>query len=166
MRNKSRRTMKYKSLAHLAIAAAVCLAYPEIASACGCGLGSVSLNTSQDSVNVYATAAAYMTGGCDADVTATITAPDMTTLSADDSTGSPPPPHTSASYSATVQKPFGTLYGTYSGSGTYFWTCDPATCFPSSGYASPPPPQSQLVRPTISVSGGTDIWYFGGETPS
>src|SRR2546425_1164308 len=22
------------------------------------------------------------------------------------------------------------------------------------------------VRPTISVSGGTDIWYFGGETPS
>jgi hypothetical protein len=123
--------MKYKLSAHLSIAVAVCLAYPEIASACGCS-GSTSFTMSGDDLNnVYATATMSLSGGgcTGGDVTATITAPDETTASAENGVGTPP-----TTYTTTATKAIGTLERDYSGLGTYSWSCDPAVCGnPSSG---------------------------------
>jgi hypothetical protein len=141
--------MNYKLLAHLAITAAVCLAYPEIASACGCGPGSTSFSMSQDAVDVYATATMSLGGlGCDGgDMTATITAPDSTTASAETAVNAD-----YSDYVVTATKAIGTLDGTYSGSGTYWWSCDPASCGnPSSGYY-PPGQSSQVVNPFVRIT--------------
>ncbi len=72
--------MNHKLLSYLAITAAVCLAYPGIASACDCS-GSTWFTMSQDNVNVYATATVSVESGCDPSAFATITAPDNTTAS-------------------------------------------------------------------------------------
>src|SRR5438046_1871702 len=130
MRTKSRRTMRHKLLSHLAITAAVCLAYPGIASACSCAGHTTGFSMSQNDVNVLGTATMSLSADCEGFVFADITAPDNTTA------GNSAYVEGEASTTATIA--IGTLDGTFSGVGHYNWDNIPGGGMGSGSYAPIP----------------------------
>src|SRR5689334_12676400 len=106
--------MRNTTIRSLVMVAAFYLGTVGIASACGC-LQSRSFSVSSDEDNVYATATMTLSYLCTGEVTATITAPDNTTASADSGLldgGS--------AMSVTATKYINDLEGDYNGSGTYY----------------------------------------------
>ena len=126
--------MNHKLLSHLAITAVVCLAYPGIASACTCAGHSTSFAMSADDLNVIATATMSLSADCEGTVIANITAPDNTEAGASN--------YVEGEVSATATKAIGTLDGTYSGVGSYFWDNIPGGGVGSGSYPSIPAQQN------------------------